>query len=49
VGGYLLLLVLTATLVYGRFGLRLLRTAWINLGLVWSAVLACTAVLTVLT
>jgi hypothetical protein len=48
-GGYLLVLVLTATLVYERFGLRLLRTAWINLDLVWSVALTGTAVLTVLT
>ena len=48
-GGYLLVLVLTATLVYERLGLRLLRTAWINLDLVWSIALTGTAVLTVLT
>jgi hypothetical protein len=48
-GGYLLVLVLTATLVYERLGLRLLRTAWINLDLVWSVALTGTAVLTVLT
>jgi len=47
-GGYLLVLVLTATLVYERFGLRLLRTAWINLDLIWSVALTGTAVLTVL-
>jgi hypothetical protein len=48
-GGYLLVLVLTATLVYERFGLRLLRTAWINLDLIWSVALTGTAVLTVVT
>jgi hypothetical protein len=48
-GGYLLVLVLTATVVYERLGLRLLRTAWINLDLVWSVALTGTAVLTVLT
>ena len=48
-GGYLLVLVLMAALVYERLGLRLLRTAWINLDLVWSVALTCTAVLTVLT
>ena len=48
-GGYLLVLVLTATLVYERLGLRLLRTAWINLDLIWSIALTGTAVLTVLT
>jgi len=45
--GYLVVLMLVAVLVYERLGLRLLRTAWINLDLVWSAALACTAVLTV--
>jgi len=47
--GYLLVLVLMAALVYERLGLRLLRTAWINLDLVWSVALTATAVLTVLT
>ena len=47
--GYLVVLVLMAALVYERLGLRLLRTAWINLDLVWSMALTCTAVLTVLT
>jgi hypothetical protein len=47
-GGYLLVLVLTATLVYERLGLRLLRTAWINLDIIWSVALTGTAVLTVL-
>ena len=47
--GYLVVLVLMAALVYERLGLRLLRTAWINLDLVWSIALTCTAVLTVLT
>jgi hypothetical protein len=46
--GYLLVLVLMALLVYERLGLRLLRTAWINLDLLWAGALACTAVLTVL-
>ena len=46
--GYLLVLMLMAALVYERLGLRLLRTAWINLDLVWAGALACTAVLTVL-
>ena len=43
--GYLVVLTLVAVLVYERLGLRMLRTAWINLDLVWSAALACTAVL----
>ena len=46
--GYLIVLVLMAALVYERLGLRLLRTAWINLDLVWAGALTCTAVLTVL-
>ncbi len=46
--GYLVVLALLAVLVYERLGLRLLRTAWINLDLVWAGALTCTAVLTVL-
>lgn len=46
--GYLVVLVLMAVLVYERLGLRLLRTAWINLDLLWAGALTCTAVLTVL-
>ena len=45
---YLLVVVLMAVLVYERLGLRLLRTAWVNLDLVWAGVLTCTAMLTVL-
>ena len=46
--GYLLVLMLMAALVYERLGLRLLRTAWINLDVVWAGALTCTAVLMVL-
>jgi hypothetical protein len=46
--GYFVVLVLMAVLVYERLGLRLLRTAWINLDLVWAGALTCTAVLTAL-
>jgi hypothetical protein len=46
--GYFVVLGLMAALVYERLGLRLLRTAWINLDLVWAGALTCTAVLTVL-
>jgi hypothetical protein len=46
--GYLVALALMAALVYERLGLRQLRTAWINLDLVWAGALTCTAVLTVL-
>lgn len=45
--GYLVVLALMAALVYERLGLRMLRTAWINLDLLWAGALACTAVLTV--
>jgi hypothetical protein len=45
---YLVVLGLMAALVYERLGLRLLRTAWINLDLVWAGALTGTAVLTVL-
>ncbi len=45
--GYLVVLALMAVLVYERLGLRMLRTAWINLDLIWAGALACTAVLTV--
>jgi hypothetical protein len=44
--GYLVVLALMAALVYERLGLRMLRTAWINLDLIWAGALACTAVLT---
>lgn len=37
---------LLAYLVYTRLGVRLLRTAWINLDLLWSAALIVTALLT---
>jgi hypothetical protein len=42
--GYLLVTGLVAVLVYEKLGLRLLRTAWVNLDLVWSGVLIATAV-----
>jgi len=46
--GYLAVTGLVAVIVYERLGLRLLRTAWINLGVIWSAALMVTALLTVL-
>lgn len=46
--GCFVVLALMAALVYERLGLRQLRTAWINLDLVWAGALTCTAVLTVL-
>jgi len=45
---YLLVTAAMALLFYHRLGLRLLRTAWINLDLVWSAALVATAVGTAL-
>lgn len=36
-----------AWVVYTRLGLRLLRTAWINIDAIWAAALIVTAVLTV--
>lgn len=37
-----------AVLVYEKLGLRLLRTAWINLNLIWAAALIVTGLLTLL-
>jgi hypothetical protein len=44
--GYLVVTGLLAVLVYEKLGLRLLRTAWINLNLLWAIALLLTAVLT---
>jgi hypothetical protein len=44
--GYLLVTGLVAVVVYERFGLRLLRTAWLNIDLAWAAALVATAALT---
>lgn len=44
--GYLLVTGVVAAVVYHRLGLRLLRSAWINLDLVWAVALIATAVLT---
>jgi hypothetical protein len=46
--GYLVVTGLVAVIVYEKLGLRLLRTAWINLGMVWSGALVATALFTVL-
>jgi hypothetical protein len=46
--GYLLVTGVVALVVYQRLGLRLLRTWWFNLDLVWAVALIGTAVLTVL-
>lgn len=45
-GAYLLVTGLVAVLVYEKLGLRLLRTAWLNLDLLWAGALIATAVLT---
>lgn len=46
--GYLLVMGVAAVVVYEKLGLRLLRTAWFNLDLIWTAALIATAVLTLL-
>jgi hypothetical protein len=44
--GYLAATALIAVVVYEKLGLRLLRTAWVNLDLVWSGALVVSAILT---
>ena len=44
--GYLVVMGLIAVLVYERLGLRLLRTLWFNLDLVWAGTLILAGVLT---
>lgn len=44
--GYVLIMGAAALIVYEKLGLRLLRTAWINLDLIWAVVLIGTAILT---
>ncbi|HZA97309.1 MAG TPA: hypothetical protein VE399_00940, partial [Gemmatimonadales bacterium] len=46
--GYLLVTGLIAVIVYERVGTRFLRTAWVNLDLIWAAALIVTGVATVL-
>jgi hypothetical protein len=46
--GYLSMTVLMAVLVYERLGLRILRTAWVNLDQVWPMALIGTAAITAL-
>jgi hypothetical protein len=43
---YLLVTAAIALIVYGRVGLKLLRTAWINLDIVWAGALIVTALIT---
>jgi len=46
--GYLVVTGLVALLVYEKFGLALLRSAWLNLDLVWAVALIITGCLTLL-
>jgi hypothetical protein len=45
--GYLLVTGVIAVIVYERVGLRFLRTAWVNLDLVWAVALVVTGIATV--
>lgn len=44
--GYLVVSALVAVIVYEKLGLRLLRTAWLNVNPIWAAALILTGVLT---
>jgi hypothetical protein len=44
--GYLLVTGIVALLIYWKFGLRFLRTGWINLDLLWGVALIVTGVVT---
>jgi hypothetical protein len=44
--GYLLITGLVAVVVYEKVGLRMLRSVWLNLNVIWAAALVATAVLT---
>lgn len=44
--GYLGVTLLLAVVVYERLGLRVLRSAWVNLDVVWGVALIGTGVLT---
>jgi len=46
---YLLVTGLVASVVYQRLGLRLLRTAWINLDWLWAGALVITGSVVLLT
>jgi hypothetical protein len=46
-GGYLLVTGLVALLVYRKLGLRMLRTMWINVDLIWAGALAVTGAVAV--
>jgi hypothetical protein len=45
--GYLLVTGVIAVIVYERVGLRFLRTAWVNLDLIWAVALVVTGIATV--
>lgn len=45
--GYLIVTALAAVVVFEKLGLRLLRTAWVNLDLIWAVALMATAMLTI--
>ena len=47
-GGYLLVTGLIAVVVYRKVGLRMLRTMWINLDLIWGGALVITGVVALL-
>ena len=44
--GYLVVTGLIAWVVYSKFGLAILRKAWLNLNLVWAAALVVTGLVT---
>jgi hypothetical protein len=44
--GYLAVTALVAAIVYEKVGLAVLRTAWVNLDLLWAAALTVTGLLT---
>ena len=44
--GYLAVAMVLAWLVYARLGVRILRTAWLNLDLLWAVALIATALIT---
>lgn len=45
-GSYLIVTCVIAVIVYQRLGLRMLRTAWINLDVLWALALIATAIIT---
>jgi hypothetical protein len=44
--GYLVVTAAVALLVYEKFGVKLLRKAWLNLDLVWAVTLIATGLIT---